>query len=152
MTSLRASFAAGTSIAAILALTISAPSLAATGQDKPSSISFAVIGDVPYGAAQIAAFPDGSTGSTPAGPRPRVPRRRHQERLVAVHRRVQRDDREQFDRFEMPLLYTPGDNEWTDCHRPAAGAYNPLERLARRPRGLLRTAGTQPGARPIKVD
>ena len=27
--------------------------------------------------------------------------------------------------------YTPGDNEWTDCHRPAAGGYVPTERLAR---------------------
>ena len=37
--------------------------------------------------------------------------------------------RAEFDRFEMPLLYTPGDNEWTDCHRVAAGMFNPLERL-----------------------
>lgn len=29
-----------------------------------------------------------------------------------------------------PVLYTPGDNEWTDCHRPTAGARDPLERLA----------------------
>lgn len=29
-----------------------------------------------------------------------------------------------------PLIYTPGDNEWTDCHRPAAGGFDPLERLA----------------------
>jgi hypothetical protein len=28
------------------------------------------------------------------------------------------------------LVYTPGDNEWTDCHRPAAGGHHPLERLA----------------------
>jgi hypothetical protein len=34
-----------------------------------------------------------------------------------------------FDQFETPLLYTPGDNEWTDCHRPAAGEYDPEERL-----------------------
>jgi len=27
------------------------------------------------------------------------------------------------------LVYTPGDNEWTDCHRLLAGAYDPLERL-----------------------
>lgn len=28
-----------------------------------------------------------------------------------------------------PLVYVPGDNEWTDCHRRSAGAYDPLERL-----------------------
>jgi len=35
-----------------------------------------------------------------------------------------------FSSFKAPLVYTPGDNEWTDCHRPLAGAYDPLERLA----------------------
>ncbi len=34
-----------------------------------------------------------------------------------------------FNRFENPLIYTPGDNEWTDCHRPSAGSFNPEERL-----------------------
>lgn len=36
-----------------------------------------------------------------------------------------------FGLFEAPVLLTPGDNEWTDCHREAAGRYNPLERLAK---------------------
>lgn len=30
-----------------------------------------------------------------------------------------------------PLVYVPGDNEWTDCHRRSNGSYQPLERLAR---------------------
>ncbi len=33
--------------------------------------------------------------------------------------------------FNAPLLYSPGDNEWTDCHRKAAGEFRPVERLAR---------------------
>jgi hypothetical protein len=37
--------------------------------------------------------------------------------------------REIFGTFDKPLVYTPGDNEWTDCHRLLAGAYDPLERL-----------------------
>ncbi|WP_276359415.1 hypothetical protein [Daejeonella sp. H1SJ63] len=35
-----------------------------------------------------------------------------------------------FETFSQPLIYTPGDNEWTDCNREAAGSYNPLERLS----------------------
>ncbi len=31
--------------------------------------------------------------------------------------------------FTAPVLYTPGDNEWTDCHREAAGSFDPLDRL-----------------------
>ena len=29
----------------------------------------------------------------------------------------------------IPLVYVPGDNEWTDCHRESAGEYDPRERL-----------------------
>jgi hypothetical protein len=34
-----------------------------------------------------------------------------------------------FQQFTHPLFYTPGDNEWTDCHRPAAGGFVANERL-----------------------
>jgi hypothetical protein len=34
-----------------------------------------------------------------------------------------------FNQFDDPLVYTPGDNEWTDCGRPACGSYDPEERL-----------------------
>jgi hypothetical protein len=47
-----------------------------------------------------------------------------------------RCDQVVYDQFEAylnslkaPALYTPGDNEWTDCDRPAAGAYDSEERL-----------------------
>ena len=36
-----------------------------------------------------------------------------------------------FSRFRHPFLLLPGDNDWTDCHREKAGAWKPLERLAR---------------------
>jgi hypothetical protein len=29
----------------------------------------------------------------------------------------------------VPVVYTPGDNEWTDCHRERAGGLDPLARL-----------------------
>ncbi len=32
--------------------------------------------------------------------------------------------------FDGSVLYTPGDNEWTDCRRKKAGGYDPIERLA----------------------
>ena len=40
------------------------------------------------------------------------------------------EQRDFMNSFESALVYTPGDNEWTDCHRLLAGAYDPLERLA----------------------
>lgn len=43
--------------------------------------------------------------------------------------------------FEAPVLYTPGDNEWTDCHRKNAGGFDPLDRLAY----IRNTYFTEPG-------
>ncbi len=34
-----------------------------------------------------------------------------------------------FDSLKAPVLYIPGDNEWTDCHRTNNGGYDNLERL-----------------------
>ncbi|OAI09272.1 hypothetical protein [Methylomonas methanica] len=36
----------------------------------------------------------------------------------------------QFNDAKHPFFYVFGDNEWTDCHRAAAGGYNPFERLS----------------------
>jgi hypothetical protein len=44
------------------------------------------------------------------------------ELLARRHRQLQR--------LRPPLLYTPGDNDWTDCHRRSNGQYLPTERLA----------------------
>ncbi|MFM9081055.1 MAG: hypothetical protein ACKOTE_13170, partial [Opitutaceae bacterium] len=39
--------------------------------------------------------------------------------------------REPFDSVATALVYTPGDNEWTDTHSEKAGRFEPTERLAR---------------------
>lgn len=36
---------------------------------------------------------------------------------------------EVFRQSATPLVYVPGDNEWTDCHRISNGSHDPLERL-----------------------
>ncbi len=36
---------------------------------------------------------------------------------------------DRFERFTHPLVYVPGDNEWTDCHTPMGGGFDPLDRL-----------------------
>jgi hypothetical protein len=35
-----------------------------------------------------------------------------------------------FDQVKWATVYTPGDNEWTDCDRVKAGSFNPNDRLA----------------------
>ena len=100
--------------------------------DSNQAFTFAAIGDVPYGATEIAKFPSHIQDLNA-----------DKELKFVAHvgdikngSSVCSDEyfsyiRAQFDTFTHPLVYTPGDNEWVDCHRTNNGAYNPLERLAK---------------------
>lgn len=55
-----------------------------------------------------------------------------------------------FNTFANALIYAPGDNEWTDCHRTTNGAYNPTERLAYL-RSVFFTTNQSLGQRPISL-
>jgi Calcineurin-like phosphoesterase len=57
----------------------------------------------------------------------------------------------QFNSFRHPLIYVPGDNEWTDCHRENNGSYDPLERLALL-RSLFFSDEKSLGQRPIRLN
>jgi Calcineurin-like phosphoesterase len=98
----------------------------------PSTHTLAVIGDTPYGDPQIANFAK-DIAAINADPDVRFV-----IHLGDIKNGSSRCDdsyfsliRSDFDTFADPLVYTPGDNEWTDCHRANNGAYNPLERLAK---------------------
>jgi hypothetical protein len=49
-----------------------------------------------------------------------------------------------------PLVYTPGDNEWTDCWQDRGGRYDPLERLALIRARFFRDSNSL-GARPMPL-
>lgn len=119
-----------TAALAALSLLASQPATAADTAPTKDAFSFGVIGDIPYGDAEITKFPariqdinadssldfvahvgDIKNGSSVCS----------DEYFASI--------RQQFDTFEHPLVFTPGDNEWVDCHRTNNGAYNPLERL-----------------------
>lgn len=101
--------------------------LSAAGSVLAERFQFAAIGDVPYTSPaqldrlvqRVNALPvrftihvgDIKSGSTVCS----------DDTFEAVKR--------QFNAFDQPLIYTPGDNEWTDCHRKNNGPYDPLERL-----------------------
>jgi hypothetical protein len=118
-----------TAMAAVVA--VGALTTTASAQPDKPAFTFAVIGDIPYGDAQIAHFP-AVVDQINADPAVQLV-----DHLgdIKSGSSVCSDGyfamiRTQFDRFVDPLVYTPGDNEWTDCHRVNNGSYNPLERLA----------------------
>lgn len=118
---------------------------------KPSYIEFMAIGDVPYHLPEDfgrfenmineinivqPAFTihigDIKSGSTECS----------NEYFEKIH--------DYFQQFEQPLMYTPGDNEWTDCHREACGAYEPEERLDKI-RQLFFSEGKSHGKKPFPL-
>ena len=101
------------------------------GPARASTFSFAVIGDIPYGSTQLQEFP-GRIGQINADPD--VQLASHLGDIGAdgsncsdsYYATIKSD----FDTFVDPLVYTPGDNEWADCHRAAIGRADPFDRLA----------------------
>lgn len=59
---------------------------------------------------------------------------------------------DQLQTFEGALVYTIGDNEWTDCHRQAAGGFDPRERLARVRQMFFARPGKSLGKVPIDLE
>jgi Calcineurin-like phosphoesterase len=147
-----------TAVATLTGLTLVSTSGAALAHEHPSpghdrgTSTFAVIGDIPYGAEQLARFPK---VVVQINADPRVSLVNHlgdiksgsTECTDAYFARI----RTELDRFADPLVYTPGDNEWTDCHRPNNGAFNPLERLAAVRRVFFDQPGTSLGQEPARL-
>lgn len=121
-------------------------------QNAPVPFSFALIGDLPYEEADLVKFDrliddinqdpsvrwvvhtgDIKSGSSPCSE-------------VLFSERLQT-----YQHFQRAFIYTPGDNEWTDCHRATAGGYAPLERLQVIRRMFFAQPGRSLGQHPITV-
>lgn len=57
-----------------------------------------------------------------------------------------------YQQFEHPFIITPGDNDWTDCHRKKCGKYDPLERLSFMRHTFYPTPGMSMGQNPMEVE
>lgn len=122
------------------------------GSGGKAASTLAVIGDTPYGDEQRAAFPE-LVQDVNADPKVRgvlhVGDIKNGSSTCTTERFE--DLRGLYDTFADPFLYTPGDNEWTDCHRPAAGGFLPTERLAALREVFYPTPGVSTGGRPQRV-
>jgi hypothetical protein len=134
----------------LFALTFLATS--ASAQGGPNAFTFVAFGDVPYREADVAkvdrliaainrlkpAFTihvgDIKSGSAPCGD-------------ADLKRSL-----DQINTLEGPVIYSIGDNEWTDCHRPAAGKFNPRERPAKLRKLAFSKPGFSLGGTPMQVE
>ena len=139
-------------LAAVAALAVPPGAAAKPDPSAGGRAVIAIIGDTPYSAAQITNFPNDvqAINNDPA-----VSRVVHLGDIKSGS--TQCTDayfasiRSRFDQFADPLVYTPGDNEWTDCHRANNGGYNPLERLAKIRADFFDVRGQTLG-RPVPVE
>jgi hypothetical protein len=127
----------------IVAGAVLAGTVGAFAQNQ-KKFEFAVIGDAPYGPAV-----GSGTNRVQVYPAPAY------ERLIADINDSLKDNKtftihvgdikegnsrcddnvyqanlDYFNTFDGAAIFVPGDNEWTDCHRPTNGSYDPLERLS----------------------
>jgi hypothetical protein len=121
----RSALAAGAlALAGLAAPAAPAAAVAANG----AAFEFVALGDMPYG-------PDAMSGP---GYRRLIEQINDERPAFSIHVGDFKDgvtpctdelfarQHEHFQRFDGPLVFTPGDNDWTDCHRTGE---DPLERL-----------------------
>jgi hypothetical protein len=152
----RAFKALGVLALVLSALATTALSASATPNHDPKhddGYTMAIIGDTPYGTAQINNFPNDIAEINA------TPKVRFVVHLGDIKNGSSQctDEyfqsiRSNFDTFKDSLVYTPGDNEWTDCHRANNGNYNPLERLAKLRQLFFSNPGRTLGQRSVAVD
>ena len=122
------------------------------GGGSANPLTLAVIGDTPYGDAQVAEFPE-LVADIDADPKVRLVLHLGDIKNGSSTCTDERflDLRALYETFNDPFVYTPGDNEWTDCHRAAAGGYLPTERLVRLREIFYPEPGRSLGGREVSV-
>lgn len=111
--------------------------LVACGASAQTSFSFAAIGDVPYepvaGGRQVYPAPQYEHLIAHINSDPSIDFTIHIGDIKAGNTlcedAVYANNLAYFNSFHNPVIPTPGDNEWTDCHRANNGSLDPLERL-----------------------
>lgn len=116
------------------------------------TFAFAVVGDTPYGADAERLFPTLAGELADADVAFIVHVGDVKGSWSACSDSLMAGRISDLDALAHPVVFVPGDNDWTDCHRADAGTTLPLERLA-----FLRTLaypapGRSLGARPMAVE
>jgi len=100
---------------------------------RAETFSFVALGDLPYGSDEIAGakYRTLITQINALNPEFSIHVGDFKEGSARCSDEEFERQRKHFDLFKGALIYTPGDNDWTDCGRKSNGSYDPLERLAK---------------------
>lgn len=114
--------------ATFVSSTIAQPSF---NPGDPRRYDFALIGDLPYDARQEAKYQELIQDINESRVRFVVHDGDFKSGSSLCSDEVFVQRLQMFQTFRHPLVYIFGDNEWTDCHRPAAGGFDSIERLTK---------------------
>lgn len=140
--------------AAILAIATSlTPSAAAERIGGDSAFSFVALGDMPYNLPDdYAKFDRLIAAVNTLKPAFTLHMGDIKSGALPCSDEVLKKSYDQIQTFEGALVYTIGDNEWIDCHRKAAGSYNPRERLAKLREMFFASPAKSLGKTPLDVE
>ena len=121
------------------------------GQARAQGFSFVIMGDMPYGPPEETAAPLAELVGAINGRAPELVIHLGdiQSGGMPCTDAVQDAQLAVMNAIRAPVLYTPGDNEWTDCHRHDGA--DPLERLARLRRTFFAFPAFSLGGQPVPV-
>src|SRR6266516_2892034 len=132
-----------------LAIVIGRGGMPPAAPTPPGSFSFGVFGDAPYSADEELQYPILLKHIDA-----------HDLRFVVhvgdIFWRPCSDEHyaevlRHFNQLHEPVVYTPGDNEWTDCWERDSGGYAPLERLGRIRQIFFANPNRSLGAKPMPL-
>lgn len=118
-------------LAALLAMLVVTSNVAAQNGRPGQVFDFALTGDQLYGAEGIANYPALAASIDAANVEFMVFGGDFKNGSTLCDDATFDDRLRRFMASAHPLVFLPGDNEWTDCHRANNGSYDPLERLDR---------------------
>ena len=89
---------------------------------RAESFSFALLGDTPYSATERALLPQELDEIGESGARFVIHIGDFKNGGSLCSDEVFADRKQLFDAAPLPVVYVPGDNDWTDCHRASNGS------------------------------
>lgn len=115
----------------VMASLLVATGLLLSGAANAESWRFAVIGDTPYSDYEERQLPRMLDDIAAEYPDLIIHAGDFKNSSMLCSDKVFLGRRALFDASSVPLIYTPGDNEWSDCHQLPAGHFDPQERLSK---------------------
>lgn len=141
------------SVALAATLVVASPAWSAESVGGDNAFSFVALGDMPYNVpGDIVKFDRLIAAINAMKPSFTLHMGDIKSGSLPCSDAVLKQAYDQLQTFTGALVYTVGDNEWTDCHRPIAGGFDPRERLGKLREMFFADSERSLGQTPLAVE